>query len=77
MIHIVNRERICIYGAIVLVFAIPIGIFIFLVVSFLPSRIAVMLLGLVGFTVMTVGPFLAIGLETKLRDKFGKKEKSS
>jgi len=61
-----------IYLLLVLSFIIPIGIFVLVVLLFLPRQVAILVIGLTGFTVMVVGPFWAMRLEKRLRDRLGK-----
>ena len=68
-----NKENVFIYGAIIVIFVVSIGLFIVCAVLLLPSRIASMVVGLAGFIVIVVGPFWAMMLEKRLRDRYKKK----
>ncbi len=70
-----DKENLFIYGVIILIFLVSIGLFILCIALFLPPRVASMIVGLAGFTVLVAGPFWAMMLEKKLRDKFQKTRK--
>jgi len=53
----------------------PLFLFVAATYLLLPQKAAVMIIGLVGFVMIVAGPFWAMGLERRLRDKYMSKPK--
>ena len=70
-----NKENVFIYGTIIIIFVVSIGLFVLCAALLLPARVASLVVGLAGFTVLVVGPFWAMMLEKRLRDRFEKTRK--
>lgn len=70
-----RRDKVYIALKVIIIFFGVVAIFVAMSVLFLPRRIAAMVVGLGGFTVLVVGPFWAMALEKRLKEKWEKKNK--
>lgn len=68
-------KNVVVYLLVALIFLGALGSFMWFSLRMLPKQFAIMVIGLAGFTVMTVGPFWAMALERIIRETFEKRRK--
>ncbi len=63
-------SKIKLYSLMLLIFFGPLILFVAASYFLLPQKVAVMVVGLAGFVIIVAGPFWAMSLERRLRDRY-------
>ena len=70
-----KEKNFIVYSLLIIMFLGFTALFAWLVLLFVPNKLAIYLLGLSGLVLMTAGPFWAMGLERMIRDFLSSKHK--